>query len=295
MGKHAYLIMAHNELELLKVLLASIDDERNDIFIHVDKKAGSFDKKELADVVQKSGVYFTERLSVVWGDVSQIECEITLLRASVNGNYDYYHLLSGQDLPIKNQNYIHNFFDKNMGKEFVRFNSEKFNFQSRVRYYYLFGSKIGRSRSIKAQPLRIAEKISLSVQKLLGVNRIKNSPLQYQKGTNWFSITDDLAKYVVDHSDELLEKYKYTLCCDEVFLQTLVVNSPFASNLYHAKFDNDIHAIMRFIDWERGNPYVFRNDDIEELLQSDMLFARKFSLNVDNEIVETISNYVQNG
>lgn len=36
--KHAYLIMAHNRPEMLKRLVDALDDERNDIFIHFDKK-----------------------------------------------------------------------------------------------------------------------------------------------------------------------------------------------------------------------------------------------------------------
>ena len=32
--KHAYLIMAHHEFEVLGKLVQAIDDKRNDIFIH---------------------------------------------------------------------------------------------------------------------------------------------------------------------------------------------------------------------------------------------------------------------
>ncbi len=38
MGKHAYLIMAHNQWECLFELLKALDDPRNDIFLHIDKK-----------------------------------------------------------------------------------------------------------------------------------------------------------------------------------------------------------------------------------------------------------------
>lgn len=38
MSRHAYLIMAHNEPDILNKLLLLLDDERNDIFIHYDKK-----------------------------------------------------------------------------------------------------------------------------------------------------------------------------------------------------------------------------------------------------------------
>ena len=42
MGKHAYLIIAHNNFYILKKLIALIDDERNDIYIHIDKKTKNF-------------------------------------------------------------------------------------------------------------------------------------------------------------------------------------------------------------------------------------------------------------
>ena len=39
MSKHAYLVMAHSDWSLLGKLLRCIDDPRNAIYIHVDKKA----------------------------------------------------------------------------------------------------------------------------------------------------------------------------------------------------------------------------------------------------------------
>lgn len=36
--KHAYLILAHNEPELLSLLIERLDDARNDIYIHFDRK-----------------------------------------------------------------------------------------------------------------------------------------------------------------------------------------------------------------------------------------------------------------
>lgn len=53
---------------------------------------------------------------------------------------------------------------------------------------------------------------------------------------------------------------------------------------------NTEEAAMRFVDWKRGGPYVFRNSDYEELLNSKMIFARKFDCECDAEIVKRISN-----
>lgn len=35
--KHAFLIIAHNELRILNILLNMLDDSRNDIYLHLDK------------------------------------------------------------------------------------------------------------------------------------------------------------------------------------------------------------------------------------------------------------------
>lgn len=36
---HAYLIMAHDCPQTLRALLRAIDDVRNDIFLHIDRRA----------------------------------------------------------------------------------------------------------------------------------------------------------------------------------------------------------------------------------------------------------------
>ncbi len=37
MKKHAFLIMAHNQYPLLEKLVDLLDDERADIYLHIDK------------------------------------------------------------------------------------------------------------------------------------------------------------------------------------------------------------------------------------------------------------------
>lgn len=36
-NKHAYLIIAHNEYPVLRTLLSMLDDERNDIYLYIDR------------------------------------------------------------------------------------------------------------------------------------------------------------------------------------------------------------------------------------------------------------------
>ena len=54
--------------------------------------------------------------------------------------------------------------------------------------------------------------------------------------------------------------------------------------------DGDYYSCVRFIDWKRGNPYVFKKGDYNDLMNSKCMFARKFDLSVDEDIVNLIFN-----
>lgn len=116
---------------------------------------------------------------------------------------------------------------------------------------------------------------------------------------NEFYVLEKLIKLLDDNDSDIyihidkkvknfdFEKFKKTNCADEVFLQTICYNSPYYNNLYLKK-DDDYKQIMRFIDWNRGKPYTFKIEDLTELTNSEMLFARKFSSKVDKEIIDKI-------
>lgn len=136
--KHAYMIIAHNQFELLKLLLKSLDHPQNDFFIHIDKKVKNFNIADFKGITKHSNIIFTERVSVKWGGYSQIKSELILLKNAIKGNYDYYHLLSGVDLPIKPAKDILDFFKEHQGTEFMHFCSpeycQSYNTVRRVKY-----------------------------------------------------------------------------------------------------------------------------------------------------------------
>lgn len=55
--KHAFLIIAHNEYPVLEVLLSMLDDERNDIYLHIDKRATELFQQIKKVKMQKAGFY----------------------------------------------------------------------------------------------------------------------------------------------------------------------------------------------------------------------------------------------
>lgn len=99
---HAYLIIAHDQFELLESLLKCIDDERNDIYIHIDSHS-KLDISRIQSVLQNSRVEFVPRIHIRWGGFDMVRCEYELLEAAFESGreYDYVHLISGADLPLK--------------------------------------------------------------------------------------------------------------------------------------------------------------------------------------------------
>ena len=281
--KHAYLIIAHKSDETFDTLIRLLDDPMNDIFVHMDKKNKAFSENTIH--TQYSRLIFIERTNVTWGGYSQINAELLLLKCAVKGKYKYYHLLSGEDLPIKTQKEIHRFFDSNDSKIFVDFQSKEIDCFERVKYYHLFQEFLGRKYYV------LPNLIFIKMQKILHVNR--NKDIIFAKGANWFSIPHDFAQYIIDNEKTIKKVFKYTINGDELFLQTLLINSSYIDRLYYKKFDDNPVSIMREIDWKRGKPYIYRIDDLSMLIQSDRMFARKFDCKVDDLIIKAIKDHLQ--
>lgn len=284
--KHAYLILAHNEFEVLQKLLQALDDERNDVFIHFDAKIHSLPLLSM----KRSKLYIIRnRVKVYWADFSMVQAELNLLQEAVRQDaYDYFHFLSGVDMPLKPQDEIHRFFEAHAGREFIDYclYDVEDELTRKMKRWHLFPKdfkNIGRlnrvTRSLRALFLRIQ----------IGFGWYRNRTLDFKKGSQWCSITGAFARYLLEHQADISRIFTHTFCPDEVMMQTLCWNSPFREHLYDVSTDYKGH--MRLIDWGRGRPYVWQESDWDELLASDRLFARKFSarqLEIVNRLLEAV-------
>lgn len=292
MDRHAYLILAHKNFGQLRKLIELLDDPRNDIFVHVDAKAKNFRQESLDGTTRQSRlIVLPQRFKVNWGGVSIMRSELALLKkATSESEYAYYHLLSGMDMPIKTQDEIHAFFNEHKGYEFINLWEFKKSTRSRFRYFTIFPEGEGKFRT------RIINHIFKGLQMAVGFRINRN--IDFRFGSQWFSITDSLARYVVEKENWLEKVFRHTSTCDEIFLPTLVAESPFSNRLYvpaAVKNQKEVNmANMRFIDWTRGesvrHPWVFRAGDMSLLESVPHLWARKFDETVDNNIINMIYN-----
>lgn len=138
---------------------------------------------------------------------------------------------------------MNNFFQENKGKEFVDFFNHQFVDGKMVYYRHFFGNEYARSSTINQNIIKVISRILLYIQISFGIKR--STGITFQKGANWFSITDELARYVLSKEKWIRKVFKDTDCADEIFLQTIVINSKYKDNLFNKKFDNSIYGNMR--------------------------------------------------
>lgn len=70
MDKHAYMLIVHKLDCTFQTLLMLLDDKRNDIFIHVDKKTGEFDEEIFKSSINYANIIFVkDRINVNWGGI----------------------------------------------------------------------------------------------------------------------------------------------------------------------------------------------------------------------------------
>lgn len=289
MKRHAYLIMAHHHFDMLKKLIAALDSENADFYIHINKNAQNVDEQDILSAAVKSRAQIFRKYRITWGADTQIRCELFLMEQAAKGQYDHYHLLSGVDIPLKTGKEIEAFFESQTGS-FLEIKQEQdlTGTLDRVRYYYPLQPYIGRQKADRGFAYALLDQLdyeSQKIQRLLGIDRTKHAPFAYCRGANWFSITHELLAYALSQK-KLIKKYFYsTRNADEMFLQCVVMASPLQ--------DAITRDSLRLVDWQRTehggcSPHTFTMEDWDMLTGSDKLFARKFDPDIDGAVIDRL-------
>jgi hypothetical protein len=106
--KFLYLIQAHKNPAQLKDLVDKLRNEDTSVIIHIDAKSdvGLF---AFIKELDPSRIFFVERpTSVYWGGISQVNATLRMIELAfmLDIEFDYAHLISGQDVPIVSNNTI---------------------------------------------------------------------------------------------------------------------------------------------------------------------------------------------
>ncbi|NRD76322.1 hypothetical protein HPT25_02325 [Bacillus sp. BRMEA1] len=290
--KTAYILQIHkNPEQVNKFIHQLISQDHADVFIHIDKKnyeplKGKLIKSPNVKILQNS-------INCNWGDISQVDTTILLMKevlASRN-KYDFVSLRSGQDLLVKNG--LKEFLVKNHQKVFmdVRQINEKHLSVIKINW-----PKVTRKRYTTAHPFRIYRRM---INDLFGkgINLFPNTnywPNEYSFycGSQWFTIPFEVVQYIVKFLDENQWYYKYfekTFIPDEWFFQTIIMNSPFKSDVVN---NNLLYLKMGEKLNERNSPLCLMSKDIGLIEETNHFFARKFDDSIDRSVIEYFTRKV---
>jgi len=282
--KIAYLILAHNNPKHLLRLIKSLSSNSSYFFIHLDRKSINENFTFINDI---NLIFLEERISVYWGDFSQVEAILSLIRKSIaqENSFDYYVLLSGTDYPLRSVAYIENFFKCNFGKEFINIVQMPCN---------EIGKPISRLTTFKPRSGQLSSRIAGIFRKIM----VRMGALQAERdyksylnnltpygGSTWWALSRDACEYIlefVDNNPLVVKFFKNTLCPDEAFFQTILGNSHFMKK---------IKRNLTFTDWSGGaSSPAYISERHVGLFQSnsgftlndkygtgEAIFARKFS------------------
>lgn len=288
--KHAIMIMAHKNLYQLCRLIEYFRMSC-DIFVHLDKKS-TWSQEDVDRLYAYSQVKMVSiEYEVNWGGTSVLESEMALLQSAyANGIYDYFHLLSGQDYPVKPLSTFLDFFEKNKGNEYIQYVSipnlrwEKGSYR-RFQYFYPYDWA-----QEKADPREwVREQVEKQIKK--GLKRPIPDEFDMLYGSSqWFSVTRDavgiLLQYTIDNP-AFYNRLWMTFAPEECYVATVLLN--------RINMQRIVRSNCRFIRWKYENGNRPANLGVEHfcyLLEEDILFARKMETSCSLPLLELIDKYL---
>ncbi|WP_022824346.1 beta-1,6-N-acetylglucosaminyltransferase [Hymenobacter norwichensis] len=298
----AYLILAHRYPEQLVRLVSRLNTESAVFLIHIDKKVSNAIYDSIVHQLSlHKNVYFIKRYTCYWAGFGIVEACIQGIKELIDQkiDFDFLALLSGQDYPIKSNEYIESFFKKNIGTSFIHHNpfpfsewGEEKGGWNRVNYWHLVRESRQYSYSTRNNfasgtiSQRLLNRGINACAKLLPLTReFPNSFHPYGGAQFWclYKTHVQQAYNTIQHNPQLVKFFRHVFVPDEIFFQTIAGNSSFKNNIH-----NDT---LTFLEWYRPGAILYASDMIN-ILKSEHLFARKFDTTVDAEVLDMIDTQI---
>ncbi|MDX9749499.1 MAG: beta-1,6-N-acetylglucosaminyltransferase [Flavobacteriales bacterium] len=280
---HAFLITAYKDVPRLVRLVRALGPEAH-VYIHLDRRS-RVPRADLDALLAEENVNaLSRRYRVRWGSSAHLKAILHLARLAVeDGEAHYLHAISGSDHPLLAPAELDARMEARRGKEFLEhFALPTHHWRDggldRIELYHPLDWIDVKRGNNRLWTNRLAR-----WQKALGIRRSTRGLPPLYGGSTWWSLSRECVAHLLDRLDReprLLRRFAHTHCGEEVLVQTLVLDSPFAPNVVN---DN-----LRYVDWRRRNgstPAVLDLDDLHAVLGSGKLFARKLERPVSEPLL----------
>lgn len=295
--KKIFLILAH---EVSNCLVANVkylsSNFNNTVLIHLDKKS----RIENFNFLASTNVMFIEdRINVQWGDISVVQATIGLLKNSLEYEYEYCFLLSGDDLITMKEYDIDTLISENYGKDFYHiqdFRDNKGDPDKLVKFKHLsfhYNKEKSFPQKIYSRFYEYIKSIFFKNKSYDNLNSKYN--INLHKGVQWFSLPKSSSKLIVDFivkNPNFINIFSRSFCPDEIFFVSLL-NNLNPNNNYHD--ESKLNNALRYIDWKSGPDYP-KTILLEELIpiaNKGYFFCRKIDRNISlQELEEYLECYI---
>ena len=291
--KHAFLIGAYQNPEYLKHFILSLNGDRSNFYIHINKANLSAFEELKKFFKQYPNVCFVPSIKIRWGGITLLKSmDIMMSKALDNPENEFFHFLTGQDILIKPLKELYVFFDENADKNFIlahnqpsELDSDLYNhfFYQRYSQFHFYDYLDYRSRKFQYYIGRAITKILTAIigpRKPVFANLIRCS--------SWFSINRIAAERIVDflHKKGCYRWLGFSFAPDEMFVASLLCNCS-DSKVFNLQHDN-----LRIIKFPRsggdGSPNVLTECDYQDLKISNAFFARKIDPKKSSKLIELV-------
>jgi hypothetical protein len=273
--------MAYKDPSQLERLVKRLYHPNFDFYIHVDSNTSLAPFQYLEAL---PNVYFTRKMyPMIWASYRLIEALSLFMEELLasDRNYDFISAFTGQDYPIQPTNYIYDYFSNRLNNSFITLEDQdspwykrcESRFKTYHMTYYRFRGRYAIQSLLQLLPPR----------KMPLFNTIYGGPR-----ASWWTLSAEMARYVVDFlkaNPNIVRYCRYTWAPDEFLIPTIIMNSTHRNKV--------IQNSGRYIDWSNGgsSPKILTTEDLKPLLRSNQLFARKFDINVDTQILNQLDEH----
>jgi hypothetical protein len=272
----SYVVPVHKNPEQVLRLIRRLQSDSATFLVHVDARAEASMHRALEQAATElERVELLDPLPCRWGGIGLVLVGLQAIERSLRGNAPFDHLVyvTGQDYPLAPASEIESFFASAPGRSFLSF-------------FELPGAW-GESGLARLERWHLVGPVALHLR-LPWRRRLPGGLRPFGGGAHW-ALARPAAEYVHEftrRNPRLLRFCRHALHPDELYFQTVLLNSPLAGTVVD---DN-----LRYIDWSgEPAPKVLRTEDFDMLVTSDKLFARKFDVTVDAEVLDRLDLHTE--
>ena len=284
----AVLILAHKNLDQV-IDLCNTLNPFFEIYVHIDNKCVI--TAEQKEKLKGACSFYSNKYNVKWGSYSIVRATVMLMKEALkNEENQCFHLISGQDWPLRSPQEIYSFYENSSSIYMNYFKSvdtvksgEKLIWWTRFYFNY---DNVNRISFFG----KVYHRLLIGGQRLLNINKLKKFGIKdsyIYSGEEWIDIPRDALEYALSEYEgnkELQKIFESSFCSDEMWIQTILCNSKFKQRV-----EKNTH---RYINWKRKNgsyPAILDEEDYKEIMEKQYFWGRKFETPYSDKLREMLA------